>query len=146
VLLDERRPFTPAAWTTLREFEAEHLWPLDIATPLPVVTGLSDGSYLARIADTEAGVEHTVRVITRGDTRLVTSIIDHRAAPAEMLMGVHTQHWNYGYGFAGFKSFQSGERLVLRSKSPDLVRQELYAMLCVHHAIGDLVACTTLSQ
>ncbi|WP_236004157.1 hypothetical protein [Nonomuraea antri] len=30
--------------------------------------------------------------------------------------------------------------MVLRSKSPDMVRQEVYALLCVYHAIRHLIA------
>ena len=44
-----------------------------------------------------------------------------------------------GSVFDGIGAYASGDRLELRSKDPDMVRQELYAMLCVHHAIGDLV-------
>jgi hypothetical protein len=94
----------------------------------------------------DGAADHTVRVVESATTRLVTSILDHRAASADELLTVHAQRWRSGWGLDGFTSYQSGDRLVLRSKSPDLVRQELYAMLCVHHAIGELVGYTMLGQ
>ena len=106
---------------------------------------MPDGSGLSRLPGT-AGTARIVRVIERGSGtgRLVTSILDHRKAPAERLTAVYDRHRARGNGFRGITAYQGGDRIVLRSKSPDLVRQELYAMLCVHHAIGELVDYTLL--
>ena len=104
---------------------------------------LPDGSGLCRLP-AASGAARIVRVVDRpasGD-RLATSILDHRRAPAERLAAVHDRNRANGYAFRGITAYQGGDRIVLRSKSPDLVRQELYAMLCVHHAIGELVGFT----
>jgi hypothetical protein len=124
----------------------------------PVHQRLPDGSGLSRLPGAAGAAARTVRVVerngsangeapdggfaARSEDRLVTSILDHRRAPAERLGAVYDRCRSSGYGFEGISVYQGGNRVVLRSKSPDLVRQELYAMLCVHHAIGELVDAT----
>ena len=54
--------------------------------------------------------------------------------------------WPDGLGARGdatfdeLKTHQRGARLVLRSKSPDLVQQEIWGHLCCHYAIRTLMA------
>lgn len=40
---------------------------------------------------------------------------------------------------AAFKTHQRGPDVVLRSKTPDEVRQEIYGQLCAHYAIRSLI-------
>lgn len=145
VVLDEERPLSAGLWTAVGDRGGELLWPVGDAHAFPVHHRLPDGSGLSRLSGA-AGAPRIVRVIERGSSagRLVTSILDHRKAPAERLTAVYDRHRARGNGFRGISAYQGGDRIVLRSKSPDLVRQELYAMLCVHHAIGELVDYTLL--
>jgi hypothetical protein len=145
VILDEERPLSAALWTAVGDRGGELLWPVADGPAFPVHHRLPDGSGLSRLPGA-AGAARIVRVIERGSSagRLVTSILDHRKAPAERLTAVFDRHRARGNGFRGITAYQGGDRIVLRSKSPDLVRQELYAMLCVHHAIGELVDYTLL--
>jgi hypothetical protein len=153
LLLMDGRPFSAAAWTATNGVCADRLWPLSPGVVLPEGPVLPDGSRLTTLVDADAAAEYTVRVIGDGDgdarpgfTPLVTSVLDHRAAPAGELVAVYDWRGPGASAFDGISTYQSGDRLVLRSKSPDLVRQELYAMLCVHHAIGDLIGHTMLRQ
>jgi hypothetical protein len=155
VLMDER-PFSTALWTAVRDRGSEQLWPVADGVSFPVHQRLPDGSGLSRLPVAAGAAAHGVRVVeragpgadgangavARGGERLVTSILDHRKAPAERLGAVFDRYRVSGYGFEGISAYQGGNRIVLRSKSPDLVCQELYAMLCVHHAIGELVDAT----
>ena len=157
VLMDQR-PFSAALWTAVRDRGCEQLWPVADTVSFPVHQRLPDGSGLSRLPGSAgpAAARAVVRVVDRagpgqdgadgsappGEGRLVTSVLDHRKAPAERLTAVFDRCRTSGYGFESISAYQGGNRIVLRSKSPDLVCQELYAMLCVHHAIGELVDAT----
>ena len=67
--------------------------------------------------------------------RLMTTITDPDAAPAAELAQLYTQRWEIETAFDELKTHQRGPRLVLRSKMPDGVIQEVYGYLCVHYAI-----------
>jgi len=67
--------------------------------------------------------------------RLLTTILDPRRAPAEELAGAYAERWEFETALDEFKTHQRGPRVVLRSKMPDGVRQEIWGYLCVHHAI-----------
>jgi hypothetical protein len=115
---------------------------------LPVTERLFDGSYHSMIyprADRPHGGT-AVRVIeyglkdpgrTENDTvyRLVTTILDPEAAPARELAAHYAQRWEFESTLDELKSHQRGPRIVLRSKMPDGVIQEVYAYFCVHYAI-----------
>ncbi|MGH6654640.1 MAG: transposase domain-containing protein [Actinocrinis sp.] len=145
VLMDGERPFSTGLWTVAGERGYELLWPVADTVAFPVHHRLPDGSGLSRLPGAKRPAR-IVRVIDRAvpNDRLVTSILDHRKAPADRLTAAYDQHRVKGNGFRGLTAHRGGDRIVLRSKSPDLVRQELYAMLCVQHAIGELVDFTML--
>ena len=52
----------------------------------------------------------------------------------------YTQRWEIELAFDELKTHQRGPRTVLRSKSPDLVLQEIWGHLCCHFAIRSLMA------
>ena len=122
---------------------------------LPVTQPLADGSYLSQIV---AASDHwhrrdpiTVRVVeytlgkdrgrpaTPAPYRLVTSILDPRKAPAAELAALYHQRWEFETALDELKTHQRGPGVVLRSRSPDMVTQELWGMLLVHHAIRRLM-------
>jgi hypothetical protein len=71
--------------------------------------------------------------------RLLTSILDPRKAPAAELAALYHQRWEFETALDELKTHQRGPGVVLRSKSPDMVTQELWGMLLVHHAIRRLM-------
>ena len=141
LLIMDERPLQARLWTAVERFGAQQLWPLqDLAQPA-AATRLPDGSLLGKLP-VEDGTEIPVRVVNRiggRPGRLATSILDHRAATAVELAVLYDRPRSGGAGFDGIGSYSGAGRLELRSKDPEMVRQELYAMLCVHHAIGDLI-------
>src|SRR5436190_217153 len=70
------------------------------------------------------------------DWRLIT---DPRAAPAPLLAEAYHQRWEHETGNAQLKTCLRGPGRVLRSKSPDMIRQEIYGYLLTHHAISALI-------
>ena len=70
---------------------------------------------------------------------LVTTITEMTAAPAGLLAHAYHQRWEHETGNAQLKTHLRGPGKVLRSKSPDMVRQEIYGYLLTHYAISALI-------
>jgi Insertion element 4 transposase N-terminal/Transposase DDE domain len=70
---------------------------------------------------------------------LVTTITGMTAAPAPLLAQAYHQRWEHETGNAQLKTHLRGPGRVLRSKSPDMVRQEIYGYLLTHYAISALI-------
>lgn len=56
------------------------------------------------------------------------------------LAAAYHQRWEIELAFDELKTYQRGPRTVLRSKSPDLVLQEIWGHLCCHYAIRSVMA------
>ena len=151
LLLADRGFFSYTLWDKARATGADLLWRIKSNAVLPVEKRYSDGSFASRIyPGTKARRNHAdgidVRVVeytlAPGDTdadertyRLMTTITDPDAAPAAELAQLYTQRWEIETAFAELKTHQRGPGMVLRSKMPDGVIQEVYGYLCVHYAI-----------
>jgi hypothetical protein len=70
---------------------------------------------------------------------LVTTITDPHAAPAHALAQAYQQRWEHETGNDQLKTHLRGPGKILRSKSPDMVRQEIYGYLLTHYAISTLI-------
>ena len=70
---------------------------------------------------------------------LITTITDPAAASAQELAGAYCQRWEEETGNDQLKTCLRGPGSVLRSKSPDMVRQEIYGYLLTHYAIAALI-------
>jgi hypothetical protein len=153
LLLADRGFFSYPLWDKARATGADLLWRLKSNAVLPVEKRHGDGSFASRIyPGTKARRNHgdgiAVRVIeytlehdTAGTEpadrtyRLLTTITDPAAAPASDLARLYSQRWEIETAFGELKTYQRGPGLVLRSKMPDGVIQEVYGYLCVHYAI-----------
>lgn len=116
------------------------------------VETLTDGSWLAELRASGNAGRHgeplTIRVIdytiddgrpNEQTYRLFTTILDPDDASAVDLAVAYAQRWEIEGVFDELKTHQRGARTVLRSKSPDLVRQEIWGHLCCHYAIRTLM-------
>lgn len=160
LLLGDRGFFSYTLWDKARATGADLLWRLKSNAVLPVEKRYPDGSFASHIyPGTKARRNHTdgiaVRVIeytlTSDDTlagddttttapadrtyRLLTTITDPDAAPACDLARLYAQRWEIETAFGEVKTHQRSPGVVLRSKMPDGVIQEVYRYLCVHYAI-----------
>jgi hypothetical protein len=70
---------------------------------------------------------------------LVTTITAMTAAAAPLLAGPTTKGGSMKPGNAQLKTSLRGPGKVLRSKSPDMVRQEIYGYLLTHYALSALI-------
>lgn len=163
LLTADRGFFSYALWRTAIATGADLLWRIrtDSAGPTPVpVEDLPDGSWLADLRQKHSAAARAadpirVRVIdyTLNDGRsnadegkdlvtyrLFTTLLDPGEAPARELATAYAQRWEIENAFDELKTHQRGPRIVLRSKSPDLVLQEIWGHLCCHYAIRSLMA------
>ncbi len=142
--------FSQGLWQEAAKSDAELLWQVPPDLDLPVVRELPDGSYLSRLyhSEYERGSGHgasMVRVIDcrcpHGDVacRLFSTILDHDVAPAADLARLYCGRWKFDTTLGELKSVQAAPRLVLRSKTPEGVIQEMYGYLLTHYAIRALV-------
>ena len=63
----------------------------------------------------------------------------HDKAPAEELAALYHERWEIETAFDELKTHLRGAQIVLRSKTPDLVRQEFYGLMMAHFAIRGLM-------
>jgi hypothetical protein len=71
---------------------------------------------------------------------LLSTITNPRDARADELAAAYHERWEEETGNDQLKTHLRGPGRVLRSRLPDLVHQEIWAYLIVHHAISDLTA------
>jgi Insertion element 4 transposase N-terminal/Transposase DDE domain len=74
-----------------------------------------------------------------GRYRLITTLLDHRRYPAAALAAGYARRWAAETGFAELKTFLLGGR-ILRARTPDLARQELWAALATCQLIRAVIA------
>jgi len=158
LLAADRGFFAYALWRACSETGADLLWRIrtDRGGPKPEhLKDLPDGSWLAHLrqshsAEARRAKPILVRVIdyTLDDGRdrepltyrLFTTLLDPDSASATELALAYGQRWEIENAFDELKTHQRGPRMVLRSKSPDLVLQEIWGHLCCHYAIRSLMA------
>ena len=129
------------------------VWRVKKNLVLPCLKRLEDGSYLSKVYPSKKARRHDtdgilVRVIeyTLADVpdaeplyRLITTILDPTEAPAHELAVLYHDRWEIENALDEFKTHLRGAQIVLRSKQPDLVRQEFYGLMMAHFAVRALM-------
>lgn len=140
-------------WREALRTGADLVWRVRSRIHFAVEERLPDGSYLSRFypkhqkgGRREDGIP--VRVIEYRvknpegedqDIRLITSILDWTAAPAAELAQLYHERWEFETALDEFKTHLRGASTVLRSQTPELVRQEVYGLLLAHFALRGLM-------
>jgi hypothetical protein len=151
--LADRGIFSYGLWNQARGTGAALLWRRKKNIVLPCEKRFPDGSYLSRIYPTPADRRRVmngvlVRVIdyrlegvagAEPIYRLVTTILDPDKAPAPELAALYHERWEIETALDELKTHLRGAGIVLRSKTPDLVRQEFYGLMMAHFAIRGLM-------
>jgi hypothetical protein len=151
--LADRQFFGFALWTQARSTHAELLWRIKRNSVLPCDQRLADGSYLSRIYasqnDQRRGrnglivrvIDYRLQGVPNAEPiyRLVTSIVEPTQAPAPELAALYHERWEIESALDELKTHLRGAKIVLRSKTPDLVRQEFYGLLLAHFAVRGLM-------
>lgn len=100
---------------------------------LSEVTSFEDGSFLARLRASPHHNDVAVRVI-RGSTDLITSLTDSDRTPTSTIRDIYENRWNLRCALELVTPTLPLDSLVLRSRTPEGVTQELLAYLCVLYA------------
>lgn len=151
-------------WQAARQTGAQLLWRIIKNRKLPVIERFSDGSYLSQISPAAATLKTmsdqtapaiTVRVIdyrlpgvndAEPVYRLITTLLDAERYPAVELAALYHERWSIETTFAEIKTTLKGADIVLRSKTPELVRQEFWGLLLAHHVVRKLMLEAALSR
>lgn len=140
-------------WRQARASGAELLWRGKKNLCLPVRRRLADGSYLSRIYPSERDrrndtggsavrvIEYELQGVEDSEPfyRLLTTILDPEQAPARELAALYHERGEIEGALRELKTHLRGSKIVLRSKTPQLVRQEFYGLLLAHFAIRGLM-------
>lgn len=144
---------------------ADAIFRVGAAVELPLLEWLPDGSYLTFIADSKEKAKNSYRlrhglskitdlpgfyaravdyeITDRGDGEeiitLVTNITDPEDVPAVELAAAYHQRWEAELVFDELKTHQRGPGVVLRSRKPELVEQEIWGLLLTHYGIRHLM-------
>jgi hypothetical protein len=71
--------------------------------------------------------------------RIITTILNPEAAPAEELAALYPERWEIETAFDELKTHLHGRQMLLRSRTPDLIRQEFYGLMMAHFAVRGLM-------
>jgi len=155
-------------WARAQASGAQLLWRVKCKNVYHPVADLPDGSQLAVMATPREAQRygkarfehrpisappqgHLIRVIdytitVRGKQdgqrsqsfRLITTLLDHQAYPAAQLAALYPQRWESETSNSEIKCRLKGARFALRSRTPELVRQEMWALLVTYQALTRL--------
>lgn len=112
---------------------------------------LPDGTYLSELLGEGKGKSRpmTVRVVEFSirDARdgisevfaLVTDLIDHELYDAEQIARLYASRWRAETLIEILKIRIRGTHATFRSKTPAMVRQEMFALLCCYQAIRQVI-------
>jgi hypothetical protein len=151
--LADRGFFSYRLWQRATKTGAALVWRVQSNLLLPVRQRLSDGSYLSQIYPSAKRrqqdrdgiwvrvIEYRLEGIDDAEPlyRLVTNLLGEQAAPAAELAALYHERWEIESAFDELKTHLRGRQIVLRSKTPELVLQELYGLLLAHFAVRSLM-------
>ena len=156
LLIADRNFYNWQDWCTAADTGAALLWRVKADLRLPVLDLLPDGSYRSVLVSPTIGGKNRSNLIEaarrgedldqdkaryirveyevpdrEGDGKgeliaLITTITDPRQASAAVLAQAYQQRWEHETGNAQLKTYLRGPGRVLRSQSPEMVRQEIY--------------------
>ena len=83
---------------------------------------------------TASGKRKTTRM------RVLTTLLDHEAYPAAEIAALYAERWQIEIAFLHLKKTVRGPRRPLRGQSPELARQEAWALLLIHNMTATAAA------
>lgn len=140
-------------YSTIRATGAQVIMRAGAQFDLTPVEVLSDGSYTAHLkrgGPLVRVVEYTVYTDTQtaqgltstvGETiTLITSLLDADSYPIADFPGLYAARWESEILYDAVKTeLRGGTTVRFRSQTPDLVRQEAWALLLLYQALSDLI-------
>lgn len=168
LVIADRGFFSFQLWAEFMATEADLIFRVPAGVKLPAAEILPDGSYLSeihakrmhkavyRIPLSVVGdprrathipvrvVEYTVTGAAEGKEpevfRLATTVLDPDEVTAPEIAAAYHERWEYEIALKEIETQMLQPGHGLRSKSPELVRQELWGLLLAHYAIRKLMS------
>ena len=151
--LADRNFFGFELWQQAQSTGANLLWRMKKNMRMACKERLPDGSYLSQVYPSLRDwrqktngvvlrvIDYRLEGIEGAEPiyRLATTILDPDKAPAGELAALYHERWEIETVFDELKTHLRGAQIVLRSKTPDLVRQEFYGLMMAHFAIRGLM-------
>ena len=151
--LADRNFFGFHLWKQAADTGADLLWRVRKNIRLPCQKRLTDGSFLSCIYPSQKDqrrarhgvvvrvIEYRLEGVEDAEPfyRLATTILHDERAPAEQMAALYHERWEMETAFDELKTHLRGSRIILRSKTPDLVRQEFYGLMMAHFAVRCLM-------
>ena len=137
-------------WSRAVATGADLLWRFKRTMKFPVIEALDDGSWRSVIRGSgrdrrRSRGELSVRIVAyrikESDeiTMLATTLLDHHLAPAAELAALYHERWEIENACDEVKTHILGPGAALRSKTPDLVYQEIDGLMLAHYAVRNLI-------
>lgn len=150
-------------WKMATAAGAHLIWRAKAGAKLERIETLSDGSWLARYYPSKGPqtLENSVivrvveyRLTSKGADgqesqeiyRLMTSILDPSVASAEEIASVYPERWDIELSLKEGKAVLRGDKITLRSKTAELVKQEFWGVLLAHYAVRKMMALAALKR
>lgn len=147
-------------WKLAQGTGAELVWRLRKDMLFPRERNLPDGSFLSSFYEspedrrkTRNGipvriVEYTLTGLQDAEPlyRLATTMLEPEQAQAKELAALYHERWEIESAFDELKTHLRGRQITLRSKTPDLARQEFYGLMMAHFSIRGLMHEAALKE
>lgn len=147
LLIEDRGFVSYEWWARVASTGADILCRVKNNMRFPCHRRLADGSFISYLIPPKGSsgkripvrvIEYTLKGVPGSEApyRVITTILDSEAAPAGELAALYHERWEAESLFDEFKThMRGGNRVLLRSKTPDLVRQEVYGLLLAHYVV-----------
>lgn len=150
LLLADRHYFGYEFLKLVLETGADVLWRASNVFKLKPEKYLADGSYITTIYKSKVdrdkrkdGIQvRVIRYKIRGFKeayRVITSILDPMQATADELAALYHERWEIEIAIGELKTRLIGRDVILRSRKPELVKQEIYGFLLGYFAIRGIM-------
>src|SRR3982751_4149399 len=140
-------------WQAAAKAGADLLWRTRQNARLEVDRCFSDGSYLSRLyastsdrrkqrqAIVVRAIDYRLQDVPEAEPvyRLITTILDPNQAPAPELAALYHERWEIETALDELKTHLRGAQILLRSKTPELIKQEFNGLLMAHFALRGLM-------
>jgi len=151
--LADRLFYSYDLWVQAVATGADLLWRVPSYVTLPRLKELPDRSYLSELHSGKKGaaarsapripvrvIEYTIKV--RGKVehyRMVTTLLSVGRAKAMELARLYERRWNIESSLQEIKTWLRGRRVLLRSRLPELVKQDFYGLLLAYFGVRCLI-------
>jgi hypothetical protein len=151
--LADRLFYSYDLWIQAVATGADLLWRVPSSITLPRLKELPDRSYLSEIHSGKRGaaarsapripvrvIEYTVKVGSKVEHyRMITTLLSIRSATAMELARLYEKRWNVESSLQEIKTWLRGRRVLLRSRLPQLVKQDFYGLLLAYFGVRWLI-------